>query len=139
MAIDEETGQVVDVADSVAGPTADIKLLEQSNLLKRLPPGVGGMGDLAYEGIDQLRPNGLAAAPRRKPKGEPRPPADGADNQAFSRRRIMGEQTIGRLRRYEAISQTARIIGNTTLHARWRLQPGPIKQKTSQRRGNFAQ
>ena len=108
VAVDEDSGQVVDVADSVVGPTADITRLEQSDLLNRLPPGVGGLGDLAYVGIDKLHPDGLAAAPRRKPKNKPRPSEDVAYNQAFSRRRIIVEQTIGRLRRYEAITQTDR-------------------------------
>jgi hypothetical protein len=106
IAVDEQTGQVADVADSVVGPTADIKLLEQSDLLNRLPDGVGAIADLAYVGIDKLHPD--AAAPRRKPKGKPRPDEDVAYNQAFSRRRIIVEHTIGRLRRYEAITQTDR-------------------------------
>ena len=109
IAVDETTAQVVDVADSVRGPTADLKLLEQSQLLDRLPPGVGGIGDLAYIGIDQLHPNGLGAAPRRKPRGQPRPAQDVvAYNTAFSRRRIIVENTIGRMRRYQSITQTDR-------------------------------
>jgi hypothetical protein len=108
VAVNELNGQVVDVPDSVVGPMADIALLEQSDLLNRLPEGVGGIGDLAYVGIDKLHPDGLAAAPRRKPKGKPRPEEDVSYNQAFSQRRIIVEQTIGRLRRYEAITQMDR-------------------------------
>ena len=108
VAVDELSGQVVAVADSVVGPTADIKLLDQSDLLKRLPAGVGAIGDLAYIGIDKLHPQGLAAAPRRKPRGQPRPAADVAYNRAFSQRRIIVEHTLGRMRRYEAITQTDR-------------------------------
>ena len=108
VAVDEETGQIVDVADSVPGPTADITLLEQSELLKRLPSGVGGIGDLAYVGIDKLHPKGLGASPRRKPRGKDRPPEDIAYNRAFSRRRIVVEHSIGRMRRYQALSQTDR-------------------------------
>jgi hypothetical protein len=108
VAVDELTGQIVDVADSVVGPTADINLLEQSDLLNRLPEGVGAIADLAYVGIDKLHPQGLAAAPRRKPRGKSRPDEDVAYNQAFSQRRIVVEHTIGRLRRYEAITQTDR-------------------------------
>src|SRR5215204_1746590 len=67
VAVDEETGQVVDVADSVPGPTADLKVLRRSKLLKRLPKGVGGLGDLAYVGIADLHPEGLGATGRRKP------------------------------------------------------------------------
>jgi hypothetical protein len=108
VAVDEETGQIVDVTDSVPGPTADILLLEQSELLKRLPSGVGGIGDLAYVGSDKLHPKGLGASPRRKPRGKDRPPEDVAYNRAFSRRRIIVEHSIGRMRRYQALSQTDR-------------------------------
>jgi hypothetical protein len=108
VAVDETTGQVVDVAESVRGPTADLTVLEQSQLLDRLPSGVGGIGDLAYIGIDKLHPDGLGAAPRRKPRGKPRSAEDVAYNTAFSRRRIIVENTIGRMRRYQSITQTDR-------------------------------
>jgi hypothetical protein len=108
VAVDEETGQVVDIADSVAGRKADIKLLEESDLLNRLPDGIGGIGDCAYQGIADLHPHGLGASPRKKPRGQPRPPEDAAYNTAFSRRRIIVENTIGRLRRYQSITQTDR-------------------------------
>lgn len=108
VAVDEETGQIGDVADSVPGPTADITVLEQAQLRSRLPPGVGGIGDLAYVGIDKLHPKGLGAAPRRKPRGKERPPDDITYNRAFSRRRIVVEHSIGGLRRYQALSQTDR-------------------------------
>lgn len=108
VAVNEISGQFVDVADSVPGPTADITLLQHSDLLNRLPDQVGALGDLAYIGIDKLHPDGLAAAPRRKPRGKPRPAEDSAYNTAFSRRRIIVEHSIGRLRRYEAVTQTDR-------------------------------
>jgi hypothetical protein len=108
VAVDEISGQFVDVADSVPGPTADIKLLKDSDLLKLLPQGVGAIGDLAYTGINKLHPQGLAATPRRKRKGKPRPEEDIAYNTEFSRRRIIVENSIGRLRRYQALNQTDR-------------------------------
>lgn len=108
IAVNEETGAIVDVSESVPGPTADINLLEQSGLMERLPEGVGGIGDLAYVGIEKLHPQGLGASPRRKPRGKPRPPEDVVYNTAFSRRRIIVENTIGRLRRYQSLSQTDR-------------------------------
>ena len=107
-AVDEETGQVIDTSESVRGPTADITLLEQSGLLTRLPEGVGGIGDLAYVGIEKLHPEGLGASPRRKPRGKPRPDEDVLYNTAFSRRRIIVENTLGRMRRYQSITQTDR-------------------------------
>jgi hypothetical protein len=108
VAVDEDTGHIVDVPASVAGPTADVVLLERSRLLTRLPPGVGGLGDLAYVGMARLHPCGLAATPRRKPRGRDRPPEDVAYNRAFARRRIGVEHSIGRMRHYQCLLQRDR-------------------------------
>jgi hypothetical protein len=107
VAIDEVTGAVVDVAESVPGPTADITALKDSRVLSRLPAGVGAAGDLAYVGMDKLtgRPT---ATPRRKPRGRERPPADVAYNRAFARRRVRVEHTIGQVRLYQALTQVDR-------------------------------
>jgi hypothetical protein len=106
VAVDEESGRFVDVSDSVPGRWADIKLLKTSRLLKRLPAGVGGIGDLGYTGIRDLHPSG--ACPRRKPRGKPRPPEDVRYNRAFSRRRIVVEHALARLRRFRAVTDLSR-------------------------------
>jgi hypothetical protein len=108
VAVDEESGRVVDIGDSALGPEADLTVLEESQLLARLPEGVGGIGDSAYQGIAKLHPDGLGASPRKKPRGKPRPPEDKAYNSAFASRRIIVENTIGRMRRYQSITQTDR-------------------------------
>lgn len=108
IAIDEHTGTIADVAESVPGPTADLTVLKDSGLMQRLPGGIGGLGDLAYLGLAQLHPAGLGATPRRKPRNQPRPAEDVAYNTAFAKRRIKVEHTIGRVRRYQAVSQTDR-------------------------------
>jgi hypothetical protein len=59
-------------------------------------------------GIDKLHPTGKAATPRRKPRGKPRPPEDVAFNQAFARRRIVVEPSLGLARRFEALTQMDR-------------------------------
>jgi hypothetical protein len=108
VAVDEETGKVADVAESRPGRWADLKVLKRSKLKPRLPEGVGALGDLAYVGIADWHPEGLGATPRRKPRGQPRPEEDRRYNRAFSRRRIKVEHTIGRMRRYQALSQVDR-------------------------------
>jgi hypothetical protein len=108
VAVDEESGRFVDVSDTVPGRWADIKLLRASRLLRRLPEGVGGIGDLAYVGIADLHPARLGASPRRKPRGRERPPEDRRYNRAFSRRRIVVEHGIGRLRRFRAVAHVNR-------------------------------
>jgi hypothetical protein len=47
VAVDEETGEFVDVSQSFPGPTADFKVLGESGLFSRLPEGIGALGDLA--------------------------------------------------------------------------------------------
>jgi hypothetical protein len=118
--VDLHTGSICDVSDSVRGPTADITLLKHSGLMERLPNGVGGEGDLAYVGIGELHPQGThyGNTPRRKPRGadkhrprgqdKPRPPEDVAYNRAFAGRRIIVENTLCRMRSYQAITQTDR-------------------------------
>ncbi|HEX8962283.1 MAG TPA: transposase family protein [Rhodocyclaceae bacterium] len=106
--VNHATGEICDVSASVEGPTADMTLLKQSDVLARLPPAVGVLGDLAYVGTDKLHPARLGFTPRRKPRGQPRPAADVAYNTAFSKQRIVVEHAIGRLRRYEALDQTDR-------------------------------
>jgi hypothetical protein len=108
VAVDEATGAVAAVADSVRGPTADLAVLRASGLRDRLPPGVGALGDLADVGPGDAHPAGLGATPRRKPRGRPRPAADVAYDRACARRRVTVEHTIGRLRRYDAPTHTAR-------------------------------
>lgn len=108
VAVDEHTGAICDVAESVVGPTADITLLRQSGLMQRLPAGVGAIGDLAYVGIAELHRDKLGATPLRKPRGRDRPPEHISFNRAFARRRICVEHTIGRIRHYQSLNQTDR-------------------------------
>jgi DDE superfamily endonuclease/Helix-turn-helix of DDE superfamily endonuclease len=108
VATDRQTGQIVDIPASVCGPTNDLALLKASGLLDRLDPDVGALGDLAYVGIAPLHPAGLGFTPRRKPREKPRPPEDVVHNPAFAAERISVEHTIGRLRRYQALTQLDR-------------------------------
>lgn len=102
------SGRIVDVADSVPGPTADITRLKTSGLLDRLPPEIVVGGDLGYVGMDKLRAEGRAATPRRKPRDQPRPAEDVLYNRAFAQERIVVEHSIGRMRCYHALKQVDR-------------------------------
>lgn len=116
--VDVHTGAICDVGESVRGPTADVKLLKKSKLMQKLPPGVGGEGDLAYVGIAKLHPQKLGATPRKKPRGadkhrprgqnKVRPPQDIAYNRAFAQRRVVAEHTLRQMRCYQSITQMDR-------------------------------
>jgi hypothetical protein len=130
VAVDEETGRIVDVSDSVPGPTPDISLLDQSGLLDRLPEGLAALGDAGSQGIDKRHPRGHS--PRKKPRGKDRPPEDVAYNHAFSCRRIIVENTIGRVRRYQALTQADR--HHRQLHApRVRAVAGLVNRQIAAR------
>jgi hypothetical protein len=124
--VDRNSGEIVDVGESVRGPTNDLSLLKASRLMERLPPDVSGEGDLAYVGIANLHPGGMGFTPRRKPRGadkhrprgqdKVRPPQDIAYNTAFARSRVVVEHTILRMRRYECLWQTDRHHRNIKGH-----------------------
>jgi DDE superfamily endonuclease/Helix-turn-helix of DDE superfamily endonuclease len=108
VAVDED-GRFVDVGPSRPGRWADIKVLRRSGLAGRLArAGVGVLGDLAYVGVDGLVSGLRGATPRRKPRGKERPPEDRRYNRAFSRRRVVVEHPLARLRRYQALSAVNR-------------------------------
>lgn len=134
VAIDGDSGQIVDVPDSVCGPTNDLALLKASGLLDRLDPDVGVLGDLAYVGMAPLHPTGLGFTPRRKPREKPRPREDVVYNTAFAAERISVEHTIGRLRRYQALTQLDR--HHRQLHsARVRAVAGLVNRQLEHRFG----
>ena len=109
VAVDEETGRIADVAASRPGRWADLKVFRRSGLVgKLIRAGVGALGDLGYVGIDGVSPRLRGATPRRKPRGKERPAEDRRYNRAFARRRIKVEHGIGRLRRYQALTQVDR-------------------------------
>jgi DDE superfamily endonuclease/Helix-turn-helix of DDE superfamily endonuclease len=63
VAIDGQTGKIVDIPASVCGPTSDLTVLRASGLLDRLDPDVGALGDLAYVGMVPLHPTGRGFTP----------------------------------------------------------------------------
>ncbi len=108
VAVNLFTGEVVDVFDSVRGPTADLTLLKHSGLLRRLPDRVYRMFDLAYVGVEQFCPHAVCLLPRRKPRNQPRPPEDAIYNTMIASCRIQVEHSIGRLRWYASLKQVDR-------------------------------
>lgn len=104
--VEGHSGYIVDTSPSVPGPTSDLTLLKESQLLDRLPDDVGWAGDQGYLGLDKLCHQ--AFLPRRKPRGKARPPEDRVYNRAFAAFRVVVEWTIGRLRRFQSLAQPDR-------------------------------
>ncbi len=100
--VERGNGNVCEVTAGVPGPVSDPTLLRQSGALERVPEEAPLMGDQAY------RAAGRVVTPRRKPRGQDRPPEDRAFNRAFARARIVVEHTIRDLRTFQALTQTDR-------------------------------
>ena len=107
VAVDADTDRLVAVSASVPGRTADITLLKQSGVLTHLPAGVGCLGDSAYQGIAKLHPLGRSPFKRNK-HSPPLTAAQRAYNHSFARIRIRVENTIGRLRHFQCLTQRDR-------------------------------
>lgn len=105
VAVNLFTGEFIEISESVRGPTADLTLLKDSELLSRLPDEISRMFDLAYVGVDKLCPHAVCLLPRRKPREKPRPLEDGTYNTMIASCRITVEHSIGRLRWYESLKQ----------------------------------
>ena len=106
LAVDDRTGRIVHVANSVPGRTADIKLLKESGLLDEVEDGVGVLGDSAYQGLRSLHP--LGRSPHKKPHKRELTADEKLYNRAFSQRRIIVENIIRRVRQYQCLTQTDR-------------------------------
>jgi hypothetical protein len=106
--VDENTGWVADVSDSVAGRSADITLLKQSEVLSRLPAGVACLADMAYQGIAKLHPLGFSPYKRLGGNAPPLSEDQLAYNHAFACRRIIVENVINRFRTYQSLYQRDR-------------------------------
>ena len=100
--VDAYTGEVVDVAKSVRGRKQDKGYFNESGTPERLPDDTTFMADLGYPGLDKDLER--AAIPRKKPRGKPRPEEDKAYNKTFSKARVIVENTIALIRRYEALA-----------------------------------
>jgi hypothetical protein len=132
----DEGGRVVDVGESRPGRWADLRVLKRSGLVGKLVRAkVGALGDLAYVGLAGLSPRLRGATPRRKPRGRPRPAQDRRYNRAFARRRVGVEHAIGRLRKYQSLSQVDR--HHRRLHtARVRAVAGLVNRMLDHRNTN---
>lgn len=106
--VQPDTGLFMDVSESVRGPTNDHTLVRRSGVRGRLPSCTVLGGDLGYVGQVKEPGDMEVATPRRKPRGKERPQEDVAYNKAFAQVRVKVEHSIGRARRYQALSQQDR-------------------------------
>lgn len=88
--------RIVAVSKTFAGSTHDKKVFDRTGVV--LPAGVTGYGDTAYLGTD-------LKTPRRKPRGGVLTPRQKAGNRRVSRKRIVVEHGIGKMKVWRAAAE----------------------------------
>lgn len=104
----DEMGRIIAICGDAVGPFSDLTLLAASGLARELDPDVDLFGDGAYLGMREFRSGGLATVPRRGTAKRPLTADDRAFNRQVSRRRIVVEHAIGRLRTYRSLADRDR-------------------------------
>lgn len=102
------TGEIGDISESVPGSKYDLTLLRESKLLEGLPEEMGGMGDKAYQGVQNDDPERPFYIPKKKPRGRPLPEEDKEANRLFAKVRIIVEHTLALLKRFQVLAQVYR-------------------------------
>ena len=91
--------KILAISKSHHGSRHDKKVYDQERVLS--PPGSVRVGDTAYIGT-------AVKTPHRKTKGKPLTPEQKQYNKALSSRRVVAEHAIGRMKRYQILSQQFR-------------------------------
>jgi DDE superfamily endonuclease/Helix-turn-helix of DDE superfamily endonuclease len=98
-----ERGRIRDVSDSVPGSTHDLTLLRESGVQAELPDGLTVMGDTGYRGLQNDFPDHSVALPYRPKDKQQLTPEEKLHNHFISSLRIVVENTICELKRFQAL------------------------------------
>jgi len=108
-----EKGEIIDTTDSFPGRRHDKKIFDESKIKKSLPGKIHIMGDLGFQGIKDDFPN--ATIPHKKKRGGPELTKEQKrQNRGISRRRVLVDNVIGRLKIFKILSDRYR--GNRNNH-----------------------
>lgn len=102
------TKRILSVSATVKGTIHDKKLFEQDPLLLHLPENSTGMGDLGYEGTEELNPHLKMILPFKKPPGSDLTDSQKANNKAISSIRVRVEHPLSYLKHFGILYQKFR-------------------------------
>jgi DDE superfamily endonuclease len=103
-------GRIGAVSVTVPGSTHDLTVLRGEGLLARLDPDEGAMGDKAYTGAQEDRPEVPVIVPTKATRGHPLTEEQKAANRVISRCRVVIEHVNAQLNRFQALKQAFRSV-----------------------------
>ncbi len=106
--VSPKTKRILAISNSVAGTIHDKKLFEATPQLSYLPDNAIGMGDLGYQGTDDLSPQLKMILPQKKPPGKELTDTEKANNKAISSIRVRVEHPFSYLKHFNILSQKYR-------------------------------
>ena len=102
------TKRILAVSSQVEGKMHDKKLLELDGTLILAPPKTTCLGDLGYQGADEINPTIRFITPLKKPQGRELSDADKATNKAISSVRVRVEHPFSYLKHFAILRHNYR-------------------------------
>lgn len=102
--VSPSTKKILAVSDSVAGTIHDKKLFETTPLISYLPENSIGLGDLGYQGTDDLNPHLKMILPQKKLPGKDLTDSQKLNNKAISTIRVRVEHPFSYLKHFNILS-----------------------------------
>ena len=99
-----ESGRVLDVSKTVPGSVHDKVLIDQEKTVIKLPKKTVQRLDLGYQGLIEEHPKYYIILPHKKMRGKELSPLIKELNQIHSRRRIIVENVISRIKKFKICS-----------------------------------
>src|SRR5512135_401237 len=103
-------GRIGAVNATVPGSTHDLTVLRGDGLLDRLDADEGAMGDKAYTGAQEDRPEIPVVVPTKATRGHPLTQEQTAANRVISRCRVVIEHVNAQLNRFQVLRQVFRSV-----------------------------
>lgn len=101
-------GRILDVTATYAGSVHDKKIMDQEKTIEKFDERVPQRFDSGYQGTKDEYPDHYVIAAIKKPKGRELTPLQKELNRANSRRRIIAEHGISRVKKFKICSNTFR-------------------------------
>jgi len=107
------TGKIVDISDTYPGSIHDKSIIDQEKTLQKFPKRTCQRFDSGYQGILKENPDYYAIIPIKKPYKKELSPLFKEVNTSHSKRRIIVENVLSRLKKFKICKYTFRGRINT--------------------------
>lgn len=98
------TGKILDASATVPGSIHDKKLIDQEESVKKFPEKTVQRFDSGYQGIKDKNPDHYIVLTIKKQRGQERSPLEKELNRANSKRRIVVEHALSRIKKFRVLS-----------------------------------